>query len=82
MGYRAPDKGYCGSCRALNGISNGYSNWIFLKILCDCGLVSGRKEGKWTYYSLVPVRVQEMKDFLCLITTNKEDCICNHKEDT
>ena len=23
-----------------------------MKILCDCGLVSGRKEGKWTYYSI------------------------------
>ncbi len=23
-----------------------------MKILCDCGLVVGRREGKWTYYSL------------------------------
>lgn len=23
-----------------------------MKILCDCGLVSGRREGKWTHYSL------------------------------
>ena len=46
-----------------------------MKILCDCGLVVGRKEGKWTHYSLVPARVQEMKDFLCSITTGKEDCI-------
>jgi len=47
-----------------------------MKILCDCGLVVGRKEGKWTYYSLVPARVQDMKNYLCLITTDKEDCIC------
>ena len=47
-----------------------------MKILCDCGLVFGRKEGKWTHYSLVAARVQEMKDFLCSITTGKEDCIC------
>ena len=40
-----------------------------MKILCDCGLVAGRKEGKWMYYSLVPARVRDMKDFLSLITT-------------
>ena len=47
-----------------------------MKILCDSGLVVGRKEGKWTYYALVSARVQDMKDYLCLITTDKEDCIC------
>ena len=47
-----------------------------MKILCDSGLVVGRKKGKWTYYSQVPARVQDMKEFLILITTSKEDCIC------
>jgi len=51
-----------------------------MKILCDSGLVVGRKEGKWTYYSLVPARVQEMKDYLNLITTDKEDCICKSSD--
>jgi ArsR family transcriptional regulator len=23
-----------------------------MKVLCDCGLVKGRKEGKWTFYSI------------------------------
>ena len=23
-----------------------------MKTLCDCGLVEGRKQGKWTYYSI------------------------------
>lgn len=23
-----------------------------MKILCDCGIVSGRKEGKWMHYSI------------------------------
>ena len=23
-----------------------------MKTLCDCGLVKGRKQGKWTYYSI------------------------------
>lgn len=47
-----------------------------MKILCDCGLVNGRKEGKWMYYSLNGERVQEFKDFLSAITIEKEDCIC------
>ena len=25
-----------------------------MKTLCDCGLVSGRKDGKWTHYSILP----------------------------
>ncbi|WP_313563252.1 ArsR/SmtB family transcription factor [Ruminiclostridium cellobioparum] len=47
-----------------------------MKILCDCGLVSGRKEGKWMYYSLNSEKVQDFKNFLCAITIDKEDCIC------
>ena len=35
-----------------------------MKILCDCGLVSGRKEGKWTYYSLNKKAVQGFKMLL------------------
>lgn len=47
-----------------------------MKILCDCGLVSGRKEGKWTHYSLNDDKVQDFKNFLNSITTDKDDCIC------
>jgi len=47
-----------------------------MKILCDCGLVKGRKEGKWTYYSLVDEKVEELKAFLSEATSNKENCIC------
>jgi len=47
-----------------------------MKILCDCSLVIGRKEGKWTYYSLASAQVQNMQDFLQMITTDKDECIC------
>lgn len=50
-----------------------------MKILCDCGLVSGRKEGKWMYYSLNSEKVQDFKNFLCAITIDKEDCICKEE---
>lgn len=48
-----------------------------MKILCDCGLVSGRKEGKWTHYSLDTKAVGDFKNFLNLVTSAKEECICN-----
>jgi ArsR family transcriptional regulator len=47
-----------------------------MKILCDCGLVNGRKDGRWTYYSLNETMVQNFKDFLSDVTDNKEICIC------
>ena len=46
-----------------------------MKILCDCGLVSGRKEGKWTYYSLKERTVRDFRDILTKITSHKEECI-------
>jgi len=51
-----------------------------MKSLCDCGLVNGRKEGKWIYYSLNEKAVQDFKNFLCSITTNTDDCICKERE--
>ena len=47
-----------------------------MKILCECGLVNSRKDGKWMYYSLSSGKVQDFKDFVCSITTHKESCIC------
>jgi ArsR family transcriptional regulator len=35
-----------------------------LKKLKDAGVVSGRREGRWVYYSLVPEALEEMRSFL------------------
>ena len=50
-----------------------------MKILCDCGLVKNRKEGKWMHYSIncdgvkkVRVLMQE----LLLPENIPDDCIC------
>ena len=48
-----------------------------MKILCDCGLVSGRKEGKWIYYSLDEKTVQKIKVLVSEATSFKENCICD-----
>jgi len=47
-----------------------------MKILCGCGLVLWRKEGRWMYYSLNGEKFRQLKDFLALVTTAKENCIC------
>lgn len=47
-----------------------------MKILCSCGLVNARKEGKWMYYSLNSEKIEKFKMFLHSITSNKDDCIC------
>jgi len=45
-------------------------------ILCGCGLVKGRRDGKWTYYSQDGDAVGAVRAFLEDITTAKPDCIC------
>ncbi|MBA4698035.1 MAG: winged helix-turn-helix transcriptional regulator [Ruminococcus sp.] len=47
-----------------------------MKLLCECGLVKGRNEGKWTYYSLDEETISNTKQFFGLITSDKENCIC------
>ena len=38
-----------------------------LKTLSDAGLISGRKEGRWIYYSLVPATLDEARAALHLM---------------
>jgi ArsR family transcriptional regulator len=35
-----------------------------LKVLRDAGLVSDRREGRWSYYSIVPERLAEVHDLV------------------
>ena len=46
-----------------------------MKSLCDSNLVSGRRAGKWMYYSLNDETTQNLKDFLEEVTSAKENCI-------
>ena len=48
-----------------------------MKNLCDCKLVNGRKQGKWTYYSLNNEIARNFRAFLEEVTTTKENCICH-----
>ena len=40
-----------------------------MKTLCDCGLVKGRKQGKWTYYSISKDGRKKAMSFLRKLTT-------------
>ena len=45
-----------------------------MKILCDSGVVVGRKEGKWMHYSISNKGLEEIRE--CL------DCFANHSDGT
>lgn len=48
-----------------------------MKILCDSEIVSGRKEGKWMYYSISESGANQTKEILNELTAvNGEDCSC------
>jgi ArsR family transcriptional regulator len=47
-----------------------------MKLLRECGLVSARDKGKWTYYSLNHDGIGKARQFLSMITSEKENCIC------
>lgn len=50
-----------------------------MKILVDSGIVSARKEGKWTYYSISGDGAAVAKDLLIKLTAviDNCDCACN-----
>lgn len=52
-----------------------------MKILCDAGIVQGRKEGKWVHYSLDPAGVKHAKELLdeqvaLTIPSAQNECCC------
>lgn len=54
-----------------------------MKVLCDCGLVTCRKEGRWCHYTVVPEAARELASFFSAMvekvgTAEKAstDCCC------
>lgn len=46
------------------------------RVLTDCGLVDGRKEGVWVHYSINRENIDRFINFIRHITSEKHDCIC------
>ena len=45
-----------------------------MKILCDSGIVVGRKEGKWMHYRISPEGIQMARDYLTGLTSTDAAC--------
>lgn len=49
-----------------------------MKVLIECGLVKGRKEGLWNYYTLDHTNCNKLLLFLMELVTATDDCICKN----
>lgn len=58
------------ACRLLEELSISQPTLSHhMKILCDSGIIVGRKEGKWMHYRISPEGVQIAKDYLTGLTS-------------
>ncbi len=65
------------ACVLLDNVDVGQSTLSHhMKILIDSGLVSARKDGKWTYYSISGDGVELAKNQLSALLTRFECCDC------
>ncbi|KGP75805.1 ArsR family transcriptional regulator [Desulfosporosinus sp. Tol-M] len=46
-----------------------------MRILCDSGIVDGRREGAWMYYRINGAVIENITEFLGKIKSNNEQCI-------
>lgn len=48
-----------------------------MKVLCESGIVLGRKEGKWTHYSISDDNSKQAMELLCTLTSVMPADICS-----
>ncbi len=66
------------ACEILEAFSISQSTLSYhMKTLVDSGLVTGVRDGAWMRYTLNREKADGIISFFSLITTEKEDCICN-----
>jgi len=46
-----------------------------MRILCDSGIINGRRNGAWMYYSINGAVIETISEFLSEINSNKDKCI-------
>ena len=65
------------ACDILESFSISQSTLSYhMKILVDCGLVNGVRDGAWMRYTLNQEKTKAVIAFLTHITNEKADCIC------
>ncbi|HEU0297857.1 MAG TPA: metalloregulator ArsR/SmtB family transcription factor [Longimicrobium sp.] len=58
-------RGECCVCDLQGELEAAQSRLSFhLKVLKEAGVVTDRKEGRWSYYSLNPATLEAMREFL------------------
>ena len=63
------------ACKLLDEVHVGQPTLSHhMKILCDAGIVVGRKEGKWTHNSISEKGVEQAKECLRQLTTLAVEC--------
>lgn len=63
------------ACRLLEEMSISQPTLSHhMKILCDSGIVVGRKEGKWMHYRLSPEGTRIAQDYLTGLTASDPAC--------
>ena len=63
------------ACKLLEELNISQSTLSHhMKILCDAGIVVGRKEGKWMHYRISPEGVQTAREYLSGFTTADPAC--------
>lgn len=71
------------ACKLLEALDIGQSTLSHhMKILCDAGIVTGRKEGKWMHYCLCGEGAHELHTTLQQLlepVPAAADCSCNEK---
>ena len=50
-----------------------------MKILTECGLVKGVRQGAWMWYSLDADQFVSLTGFLSQLSSEKENCICREE---
>lgn len=66
------------ACRLLEALEISQSTLSHhMKILCECALVTARRDGKWNYYTLNCETFRTFKDFLGGISCSVNgECEC------
>ncbi len=63
------------ACRLLEELSISQPTLSHhMKILCDSGIVVGRKEGKWMHYRISPEGVRIAQDYLTGLAASNPTC--------
>lgn len=66
------------ACILLEQVNVGQSTLSHhMKILIESGIVSARKDGKWTYYSISDEGAKAAKQLLTALLARFENCDCD-----